>query len=238
MKRQLEIAQQRPQDVPDSIFSAQNQTIDKWSPYQAHLSTKCQCFSNVSTTPDTRVEQYIEFVADCLDDSRKHVKRGDASVNLPTAMVAHDDTLTTCLDSFLGVLDRLDSLQNNGAIPVLAQELEIFPAMADRWEDRCSPFCSSSVYILFNLDAVLFLELFAEYGVREADGDTDLVGSKKRVVPGTQVRKRSRQEVGDAYPLSMSLGRQPSMYVSKVTMRALKPLSLARFSREAVMSLC
>lgn len=69
-------------------------------------------------------------------------------------------------------------------VPILLQELDILPAMARAWEDRLGPLRSRGVQVILDLDAVRFLEMSAEHGIRKADSYAYAVRSKERVVPG------------------------------------------------------
>jgi hypothetical protein len=80
-------------------------------------------------------------------------------------VVADDDALNADLDALLSVCDGLDAFEDDGAVPVLLEEGDVFPRVAGTREDGGGPFSVCSCQVLLDFDAVLFFEAGAEDGV-------------------------------------------------------------------------
>lgn len=67
--------------------------------------------------------------------------------------------MDTNFDRLLRVSNTLDPFQDDGAVPVLLQEFDIFPRMAEARKDGASPFGGGSVEIVLNILIVLGFEV-------------------------------------------------------------------------------
>lgn len=97
-------------------------------------------------------------------------------------MVADHDALHPHRNALLRIVDGQDSFQDDRARPVLAEESEVFPAVAIVGEDGLRPLDSGALHVLFDVYAVLFFEVAPEDRVGEADGDADFVGAEEGIV--------------------------------------------------------
>ena len=135
MKGQLIVTEERLDDVPHARFTSQHQPEDIRPTDQAHLRSQRQRFRNVRSRPDARVEEYIELIANSIDDAWKNTQRADATVDLSATVVADDNALDAEIDTSLCIFNCLDAFEDDRALPVLFEEFEVFPAVAQSWED-------------------------------------------------------------------------------------------------------
>ena len=82
-----------------------------------------------------------------------------AATYLSSAVIAHHNSRKPELDSFLGVLNCLDTLEHNWSIPVLLQEFDIFPAVTEGWKNSSRPLSSGGMLVIFDLFPIFGLEL-------------------------------------------------------------------------------
>lgn len=136
-------------------------------------------------------------------------------------MVAHHDALDADLDGLLGVGDGLDPLQDDGAVKVLLEELDVVPAVAEAGEDGAGPLGGGGPEVFFHLDVVSLLELRAKHRVRKTDGHADLVTPEERIVavvhvgraPAEDVRVERYDEGGEAILLGAPQNRHGDVVV-------------------------
>ena len=168
--------------MADAIFSPQNQAINIWSPNQTCLGSQSKCLGNVRSTSDARVEQNVDLIAYCFHNLWQHVQRSNASIDLPTAVIAYHYSLDSCLDRFAGVFNGLDAFEDDRPIPMLTEELDILPTMTCGRENDAGPFCRGLFHVVFDFHAMLLFEVPPENWIGEANGNTNLVRSQKGVV--------------------------------------------------------
>lgn len=169
MQSELQIPKQTLQHMADALFASQRQPIHIRPPDQASLCSQRHSLGNIRATPNPRIKQNIDLPTYSIHNPRKHTERADPTIDLPASVIADDNALETEFHGFLGVRDALDAFEDDRAIPVFLQELEVFPAMAETWEDSFRPFGRGLVEISFDFDAVGLFELRAELGVGETD---------------------------------------------------------------------
>ena len=97
-------------------------------------------------------------------------------------MVADDDALNADLNCFASVFDSLDAFEDDWAVPVFLQMLDVFPAVAETWEDGLGPLGGCGVFVVLDLTAVFLFELRAEDGIGETGCNADVVGAEEGVV--------------------------------------------------------
>jgi hypothetical protein len=182
MQRELQLTEQALEDMRDTRLSTQRKPIDIRPANQNHLRAQRQRLSNIGSTPNPRIKQNLQLIAHSIHDLRQHSQRANATINLPSTVVANDNPLDANFHGLLGVRDGLDALEDDGAVPVLLQERHIFPRVAGAGEDGAGPFGVCFCQILLAFDAVLCFELGAEDGVREPDCGADVVGAEEGVV--------------------------------------------------------
>src|SRR3546814_9941709 len=66
---------------------------------------------------DAAVADHLDPVADGIDDRGERVEGGDAAVELAPAVVRDHDRGRADVGGALGILDRDDALQTEGAVP-------------------------------------------------------------------------------------------------------------------------
>jgi hypothetical protein len=93
--------------------------------------------------------------------------------------IRNDDTLHTPLDSLLRIVYCLNTLQNDRPIPVLLQELQVFPSMRDGWEYFLRPRHGCQVEIFLDLFTSLSFMLCPEYWIAEPNLYSNLIGLVK-----------------------------------------------------------
>jgi hypothetical protein len=111
------------------------------------------------------------------------MQTANSPIDLSPAVVTHYKPLTACGDGFLGVRHGLDALENNRPVPVLLEEGNVLPAVADGGEDNLRPFRGGVVHVVFDVDAVFRFEMGPEDGVGETDRYADFVGAEEGAVP-------------------------------------------------------
>src|SRR3546814_19788256 len=79
---------------------------------------------------DAAVADHLDPVADGIDDRGERVEGGDAAVELAPAVVRDHDRGRADVGGALGILDRDDALQTEGAVPFPAARLGAFPVAA------------------------------------------------------------------------------------------------------------
>lgn len=166
----------------DTRLSTQRKPIDVRPTHKNHLRAQSQRLSNIGSTPNSRIEENLQFVAHSVYDLRQHSQRTDTAIDLPATMVADDDSLDANLNALLGVRDGLDAFEDDGAVPVFLQECHVFPRVADAGEDGACPLGVCGGQVLLALDSVLCFELGAEDRVGEPDCGADVVGAEEGVV--------------------------------------------------------
>jgi len=91
-------------------------------------------------------------------------------------VITNNNPLHTRFDSELRILNMLDPLQHNRAIPFLLEQFNLVPGMGSAGEDILLPVLAGKADVLFDFLTVLFLELAPEDGVGEANLVADAFG--------------------------------------------------------------
>lgn len=162
----------------------QYKTIDIWSPNQNHLRAQPQSFRDIRAASDARVKQDINLLAYSINDPREHAERTDGTIDLAATMVADNNALDADFNTFLRVCHCLDAFQHHRPLPVLLQELDVFPVVAGPWEDGASPFGDGGAHFGLDFDPVSFLEAATEDRIGQADSCADLIESEEGVIAG------------------------------------------------------
>jgi len=139
-------------------------------------------FSDVSSTPDPRIEQHVELVSHSINDIWQDSQRAHCPVDFAPAVIANHDALHPHCNAFLRILDGENAFQDDRAWPMLAQEGEILPVVAVIGEDCLRPFDGCALHVFLDFDAVILFELAPEDGIGEANRDADFVGAEEWVV--------------------------------------------------------
>lgn len=71
-------------------------------------------------------------------------------------------------------------------IPMFLEKLHVFPAMTCAREDSLCPLRCCGVHVIFDYNAMNFLELRAEYRIGEANRHAYVVRPEKRVIPALE----------------------------------------------------
>jgi hypothetical protein len=108
-------------------LSSQRKPINIRPAHKNHLRSQRQRLSNIRTAPNPRIEENLQLLAHGIHDLRQHSQRANAAINLPSAVVTDNDSLDADLNALLGIRDGLDALEDDGAVPVLLQESDVFP---------------------------------------------------------------------------------------------------------------
>jgi hypothetical protein len=108
-------------------LSSQRKPINIRPAHKNHLRSQRQRLSNIRTAPNPRIEENLQLLAHSIHNLRQHSQRAHATINLPATVVADDDTLDADFDALLGIRDGLDAFEDDGPVPVLLQESDVFP---------------------------------------------------------------------------------------------------------------
>src|SRR5690606_32652609 len=81
--------------------------------------------------PDAAVKQHGDLVADLGDDLRQHLDARGQRVELPPAVVRHDNAVRAVLDRQARVLGTHDALDDEWAVPASTQQVDVRPGL--RW---------------------------------------------------------------------------------------------------------
>src|SRR5436309_5256182 len=125
--REIELGHERSEHVPDAVLAADTETVDIRPPDKHGLRTERDRLDDVASRSNPRVEKHRHAVPDGVDDSRQRVERGDLPIDLASAVVAHDQAVDARFGGFCRIVGVQHTLEQDRAIPVIAQPAEIRP---------------------------------------------------------------------------------------------------------------
>jgi hypothetical protein len=166
-----------------ALLPSQNKSIHCGSADKHRLRAQREGLGDIRTTPHPGIKQNIDLLPYRRNDPGESVQTANSPIDLSPAVVTHYNPLTARGDGFLGVRHGLDALENNRPVPVLPEEGNVLPAVADGGEDNLRPFRGGGVHVVFDVDAVFRFEMGPEDGVGETDRYADFVGAEEGAVP-------------------------------------------------------
>src|SRR5690606_2402475 len=98
-----------------AILARRGERIEIEAAARAGLRADRQRLQHMRAARDAAVADYLDLVAHGVDDLGERVEGGNAAVELAPAMVRHHDRGGADVHGALGILDRDDALEAEGA---------------------------------------------------------------------------------------------------------------------------
>ena len=160
--------QKPPQCIPGAQLPTDRETVDPRPPDQDALSPETQRLDDIDAGADPAVKQHGDVRSHRLRDLRQHLQTVNRPVQLPAPVVAHHDARDPGGHGHARVVDVLDPLEHDRAVPVPLQQRQLVPGVRRAGEDVGFPFLGGEEDVVFDLLAVFLGEAGAEDGVGEA----------------------------------------------------------------------
>ena len=135
-ERAVQFGQQRPHDTCHARLPVQGQPIEVRTADEHRVGAQRERLVGVHAGADAGIEQNGEPIADRLHDRGQGVERRYRAVDLAAAVIRDHDSVDAVLRRELRVPDALDSLQQDRAVPVPANQRQLLPAQSRVLEQR------------------------------------------------------------------------------------------------------
>src|SRR5712692_6776224 len=125
--REIDLAPQNTDRLAHPRNSAGCRAIERRSPAKNEARAQRQRDQDIRATPHPAVQHNRHPVADRLPDRRQRFERGGSPVELPPAMIRHDDSVDADIRGAAGVVGMQNAFDDQMARPQFAELLEVFP---------------------------------------------------------------------------------------------------------------
>ncbi len=133
----FELVDEAPHDPPGAPLPVQREAVQVRPADEHRVGAERQRLEGVTARADPGVEEHGHPAVDRLDDWTERVERRDRPVDLTPTVIRDDDAVDVVLDGKPGVAWALDPLEQDRAIPVLADQRQLLPAQSGVLEDAC-----------------------------------------------------------------------------------------------------
>ncbi len=123
----------------EPLLAARGQGVDPRAADQAAAGAEGHGPHHVGAGADAAVHQHRQAVAHRIGDGRKRLDRGQRPVELPPAVVGDDQAVGADLDALAGVVGVENLLDDDGALPPLADPGQVGPGELESMLLRIQP---------------------------------------------------------------------------------------------------